>query len=113
LTCLFIFAARRSRPFARRRLSTFLPPRDFMRARNPCVRTLRRFLGWYVRFGIYFFPENYEFIIRFCDRGLYRTGIGRSTGSASGGAQKRMQWMALAGRAGSLLVCIQALYLGT
>lgn len=45
LTCLFILAASRMRPFALRRLITFFPPRVFMRARKPCVRTLRRFFG--------------------------------------------------------------------
>ena len=33
--------ARRARPFARRALITALPPRVFMRSRNPCVRARR------------------------------------------------------------------------
>jgi hypothetical protein len=37
-------------PLARRRLSTIRPPGVAIRARNPCVRFLRRLLGWYVLF---------------------------------------------------------------
>lgn len=40
-----ILAARRLRPFFRRRLSTALPHRVLIRARNPCLRIRRLFLG--------------------------------------------------------------------
>lgn len=50
--------ASRFRPFARRLLSTFRPPRDFIRARNPCVRARRIFEGWYVRFIVGFSNEG-------------------------------------------------------
>lgn len=43
-------AVRRVRPFWRRRRTTARPPRVRMRARKPCLRFLRRVLGWYVRF---------------------------------------------------------------
>lgn len=43
-------AARRFRPFCRRRLMTARPARVCIRARNPCLRLRRRFFGWYVRF---------------------------------------------------------------
>jgi hypothetical protein len=38
------------RPFARRRLRTFLPALVELRLRNPCSRLRRTLLGWYVRF---------------------------------------------------------------
>ncbi len=42
--------ARRLRPLARRLLSTARPPRVAMRARNPHLRLLFTFDGWYVLF---------------------------------------------------------------
>jgi hypothetical protein len=45
-----LYAERRFRPLARRRLRMARPARVDMRARNPCRRFRRRTLGWYVRF---------------------------------------------------------------
>lgn len=45
-TWLFMRTAKRWRPFRRRLLITALPPRVFIRARNPCTRRRRRIFGW-------------------------------------------------------------------
>lgn len=58
LTWLLIFAERRLRPLARRFFNTLRPPLLFMRARNPCRRKRRFFLGWYVRLGILSSPKK-------------------------------------------------------
>ena len=43
-------ADRRVRPLARRDFSTARPARVLIRARKPCLRARRRWLGWKVRF---------------------------------------------------------------
>ncbi len=45
-------AERRLRPLARRRLRIARPPREAIRALNPCRRFRRRTFGWYVRFKV-------------------------------------------------------------
>src|SRR6187551_17492 len=47
-----VYADRRLRPLARRRLRIAWPPRVDMRARKPCLRLRRRTFGWYVRFTV-------------------------------------------------------------
>ena len=48
---------RRTRPFARRAVSTLRPPRVDIRTRKPCVRAYFSRLGWKVLF-IYPIPRN-------------------------------------------------------
>jgi len=47
------------RPLARRRESTSRPFFVLIRERNPWTRDLRRFFGWYVRFGMSVRTQEY------------------------------------------------------
>lgn len=52
LVWLFLVTVNRCRPRARRAFKTLRPSAVDIRVRNPCTRTRRRILGWYVRFGM-------------------------------------------------------------